>query len=96
MITPWNFPVSVLAIKLGPALLAEQLKPVTLELGGKSAALVLDDVDVDVFRANLFRASLRNSGQTCYAATRLLLSRSRYAELVENRPCSSMLVLACA
>jgi aldehyde dehydrogenase (NAD+) len=61
---------------------ARQLKSVTLELGGKSAALVLDDVDVEVFRANLFRASLRNTGQTCYAATRLVLPRSRYDELV--------------
>ncbi|WP_211222073.1 aldehyde dehydrogenase family protein [Nocardioides halotolerans] len=62
---------------------ARQLKPVTLELGGKSAALVLDDVDADVLRANLMRASLRNNGQTCYAATRLLLPRARYAELVD-------------
>jgi aldehyde dehydrogenase (NAD+) len=154
MITPWNYPLSLLAMKLGPALLAGctvvakpapetslhllvlvdaleaagvppgvvnlvtgdassgqaivehpgvdkvaftgstaagrqiaqicagHFKPVTLELGGKSAALVLDDVDTEVLRTNLLRSSLRNSGQTCYAATRLLLPRSRYAELV--------------
>lgn len=63
-------------------LCARQLKPVTLELGGKSAALVLDDVDPEVFAATMLRTCMRNTGQTCYAATRLLFPKSRYDELV--------------
>jgi aldehyde dehydrogenase (NAD+) len=154
LITPWNFPISILAMKLGPALLAgcavvvkpapetslnisvlveaiqaagipdgvinvvtgrggagqyvvdhpdvdkigftgstgvgraialscaQQLKSATLELGGKSAALVLEDVDIATFTKMLPVVSMRNTGQTCYAATRLLFPRSRYEELV--------------
>lgn len=61
------------------------LRPVTLELGGKSAAIILDDVDMnlDVLGQNLFGATLLGNGQTCYLSTRILLPRSRYAELVD-------------
>lgn len=59
------------------------LRPVTLELGGKSPAVVLDDVDADVFAANILRVSMRNTGQTCKACTRLILPASRAAELTE-------------
>ncbi|WP_328395873.1 aldehyde dehydrogenase [Nocardia sp. NBC_00416] len=59
------------------------LRPVTLELGGKSAALVADDADLDVFTANLLEVALVNNGQTCHASTRILAPRSRYAEVVE-------------
>src|SRR3954451_10712230 len=56
------------------------LTPVTLELGGKSAAVVLDDADAEVFAANLIKTALRNTGQTCKASTRLILPRSRSDE----------------
>jgi aldehyde dehydrogenase (NAD+) len=56
------------------------LTPVTLELGGKSAAVVLDDADAEVFAANLIKTTLRNTGQTCKASTRLILPRSRSQE----------------
>ncbi|WP_030519578.1 aldehyde dehydrogenase [Nocardia rhamnosiphila] len=59
------------------------LRPVTLELGGKSASIVADDADLDVFAANLLEVSLVNNGQTCHAGTRILAPRSRYAEVVE-------------
>ena len=155
LITPWNFPLSLIIIKLGPALMAgctvvvkpapetpmaarllmdcvaaagfpagtvnlvtggvvtgralvthplvrkisftgstaagrevgdtcgRILRPVTLELGGKSAAIVLEDADPEVLAANLIKVSLRNTGQTCKACTRLLLPESRADELTE-------------
>jgi aldehyde dehydrogenase (NAD+) len=55
----------------------------TLELGGKSAAVVLDDVDIELFSANIGNATLRNNGQTCTSQTRILAPRSRYAEVVD-------------
>ena len=61
------------------------LRPVSLELGGKSAAIILDDADLDLAKIgqNLFSATLVNNGQTCYAGTRILAPRSRYAEVVD-------------
>ena len=155
VITPWNFPLSLIIVKLGPALLAgctvvvkpapetplaarllaqacadaglppgvvnlvtgdiaagealvahpgvdkvtftgstaagrrigevcgRSLTPVTLELGGKSAAVVLDDADPEVFAANLIKTTLRNTGQTCKASTRLILPRTRSDEFLD-------------
>ncbi|QYB06092.1 aldehyde dehydrogenase [Rhodococcus sp. USK10] len=59
------------------------LRPVTLELGGKSAAIVAADADLSVFAANLAEVSLVNNGQTCHASTRILAPRARYEEVVE-------------
>ncbi|MGW8555139.1 aldehyde dehydrogenase [Streptomyces tubercidicus] len=59
------------------------LRPVTLELGGKSAAVVLEDADLASTAAGLATASFPNNGQTCYASTRILAPRSRYAETLE-------------
>ena len=58
------------------------LRPVTLELGGKSAAILADDVDLNVYLENLVKVSLPNNGQTCHASTRILVPRSRYSEIV--------------
>lgn len=55
----------------------------TLELGGKSAAIVLDDADLDVLRAGLYGAALMNNGQNCTAQSRILAPRSRYEDVVE-------------
>ncbi len=62
------------------------LRPVTLELGGKSAAIVLDDADLDLAKigTELFGAILLNNGQTCYLGTRVLAPRSRYQEVVDT------------
>ncbi len=62
----------------------EQLKRCTLELGGKSAAVFLDDVDVAAAVESLLPlGSLMNNGQACVAQTRILAPRSRYDEVVE-------------
>lgn len=55
----------------------------TLELGGKSAAVVLDDVDIELLSRNIGTAALRNNGQTCTSQTRILAPRSRYGEVVD-------------
>ena len=59
------------------------MRPVSLELGGKSAAVVLDDADLDKVTEGLYFASLANNGQTCMACTRILAPRSRYDEVVD-------------
>jgi betaine-aldehyde dehydrogenase len=62
---------------------AARIARVTLELGGKSAAILLDDVDVDsVVRALLPMAMMVN-GQACIAQTRVLVPRSRETEVVD-------------
>jgi acyl-CoA reductase-like NAD-dependent aldehyde dehydrogenase len=64
------------------AICGEQLKRCTLELGGKSAAIILDDADLASTMGWLKMASLMNNGQACVAQTRILASRSRYDEVV--------------
>lgn len=65
------------------AVCGELLRPVTLELGGKSSAIVLEDADLDHLARVLIRSCLRNTGQTCYIATRILAPASRCEEVVE-------------
>jgi aldehyde dehydrogenase (NAD+) len=61
----------------------EQLKRYSLELGGKSAAIVLDDAHIGKTVNGLKMASLMNNGQACVAQTRILVSESRHDELVD-------------
>jgi betaine-aldehyde dehydrogenase len=61
----------------------EQLKRCTLELGGKSAAIILDDCDLPSAMGFLSIASLMNNGQACVAQTRILASQNRYDEVVQ-------------
>jgi len=68
--------------KIG-AICGELLRPVTLELGGKSAAILLDDVDLASQLPELLPFAMMNSGQACIAQTRILASRKRYAEVVD-------------
>src|SRR4051794_4627034 len=65
------------------ALATERLKRVSLELGGKSAAIVLDDVDLGASAFMLAYSGLMNSGQACVAQTRILAPRSRYDEVTD-------------
>ncbi len=65
------------------ALCGEQLKRVTLELGGKSAAIILDDTDLAEAVPQLLPAAMMNNGQACVAQTRILASRDRYDEVVD-------------
>jgi acyl-CoA reductase-like NAD-dependent aldehyde dehydrogenase len=62
---------------------AGSLKQVSLELGGKSAAIVLDDADPATVAAGVRTASLSNSGQICNALTRILVPAARGAEFVD-------------
>ncbi len=61
----------------------ELLRPVTLELGGKSAAILLDDADIGSFLQGVPMASMLNNGQTCYNGTRVLAPKRRYADVVD-------------
>src|SRR5262249_2985961 len=56
---------------------------VTLELGGKSAAIILDDADIDSAVAGLLPAMIMNNGQACVAQTRVLASRRRYRDVAD-------------
>jgi betaine-aldehyde dehydrogenase len=61
----------------------EQLKRCSLELGGKSAAVVLDDADLGVVTQGLKLAAIINSGQGCTNQTRVLASRTNYANVLD-------------
>lgn len=61
----------------------EQMKRVSMELGGKSAAIVLDDSDIDATVKGLRYASLPNVGQSCVAQTRILVPKSMHDTFVE-------------
>jgi aldehyde dehydrogenase (NAD+) len=65
------------------AICGEQLKRCSLELGGKSAAIILEDADLAATVGWLEMASLMNNGQACVAQTRILAPRSRYDETVD-------------
>ncbi|HEY3833201.1 MAG TPA: aldehyde dehydrogenase [Acidimicrobiia bacterium] len=65
------------------AICGEQLKRVSLELGGKSAAIILDDADLEATMNGLKFASFMNNGQACVAQTRILASRKNYDNVVE-------------
>jgi aldehyde dehydrogenase (NAD+) len=65
-------------------LCARDVRRCTLELGGKSAAVLLDDVELtDRVVRELVDGAMANSGQICIAQTRILVPRSRHAEIVE-------------
>ncbi|HEY2706108.1 MAG TPA: aldehyde dehydrogenase family protein [Candidatus Dormibacteraeota bacterium] len=61
---------------------ARNVKPVTLELGGKSASIVLDDADLDRAAEVLTRAIVQNAGQTCSAGSRIIAQAAIHDELV--------------
>ncbi len=65
------------------SLCGQRIARYTLELGGKSAAVVLDDTDVATAAATLAGAECTLSGQVCASLTRIIVSRSRHDELVE-------------
>jgi betaine-aldehyde dehydrogenase len=59
---------------------AKTIKRVALELGGKSAAIILNDADFSVAIKSVVSSCFLNSGQTCTAHTRMLVPESRYIE----------------
>ncbi len=78
-----SFTGSTRAGKRVAELASQSLKRVALELGGKSANILLDDLDADQFdravRDGIQKAYL-NSGQTCSALTRMLVPQDRMAD----------------
>jgi len=65
------------------SILGERIGRYTLELGGKSAAIILDDYDLEDAANTLATAATRLSGQACTCLTRIVVSRSRHDELVD-------------
>lgn len=78
-----SFTGSTTAGRAVAAACAANLTKVSLELGGKSAALVLDDATPDKVAAGVRSASLSNSGQICNALTRVLVPQARHDEYVD-------------
>jgi acyl-CoA reductase-like NAD-dependent aldehyde dehydrogenase len=77
-----SFTGSTAAGRAVAAACAAGLKRVSLELGGKSAAIVLDDADPAAVAKGVRSASLSNSGQICNALTRILVPTTRADEYV--------------
>jgi len=75
-----SFTGSTRAGKRVSELASATVKRVALELGGKSAAVVLDDADLGAAVKGTLNACFLNSGQTCSAHTRLLVPESKYEE----------------
>ena len=75
-----SVPVGVLVQKAA----ADNLVPVTLELGGKSPQVVFADADLDKALPFLVNGGIQNAGQTCSASSRILVERSVYDQVVER------------
>lgn len=73
-----SFTGSVATGRRVQAAAAENVIPVTLELGGKSPQLVFDDADLDRALPFLVNPGIQNAGQTCSAASRILVQRGVY------------------
>lgn len=78
-----SFTGSTRAGKRVSELAAQTVKRVALELGGKSAAIILDDADLATAVKATVSYCYLNSGQTCAATTRMLVPESRYAEAAQ-------------
>lgn len=76
------FTGSTAAGKRIASILGERMARYTMELGGKSAAIVLDDFDVDDAVRHLTANICRNSGQICAALTRVVVPRKRHDDFV--------------
>jgi aldehyde dehydrogenase (NAD+) len=79
-----SFTGSVAAGKKIGAICGERIARCTLELGGKSAAVVLDDYDLDAAAETLSAVTPLVTGQVCAALTRVIVSRHRHDRLVES------------
>ncbi|QHA04351.1 aldehyde dehydrogenase family protein [Streptomyces broussonetiae] len=78
-----SFTGSVAAGKRVMEVAARHLTRVTLELGGKSAAVVLPDAEVQTAVSGIVPAAWMNNGQACVAQTRILVPRARYDEYAD-------------
>jgi acyl-CoA reductase-like NAD-dependent aldehyde dehydrogenase len=78
-----TFTGSTAAGKRIASLCGERIARFTLELGGKSAAVILDDADLDAAAATLASAECMISGQVCASLTRLIVTGARHDEFVD-------------
>jgi betaine-aldehyde dehydrogenase len=78
-----SFTGSTVAGKKIGGICGEQLKRFSLELGGKSAAVLLNDVDLAQALPMLLPNAIMNNGEACIAQTRILAPRDRYQEVVD-------------
>jgi len=78
-----TFTGSTVAGRRIASLCGERIARCTLELGGKSAAVILDDIDLDTAATTLARSECFLSGQVCSSLTRIIVSRSRHDQLVD-------------
>jgi len=78
-----SFTGSTAAGKKIAGICAERVARVNLELGGKSAALILDDYDLETAAASLAASATELTGQVCSALTRVIVSRHRHDALVD-------------
>ena len=76
-----SFTGSTRAGKRVSELASQSVKRIALELGGKSASIILDDANFDLAVKGTIGACMLNSGQTCSAHTRMLVPASRYDEV---------------
>ncbi|MDO9091710.1 MAG: aldehyde dehydrogenase family protein [Rubrivivax sp.] len=79
-----SFTGSVMVGGLIQAAAARNAVPVTLELGGKSPQLVFDDAELDTALPFLVNAGIQNAGQTCSAASRILVQRGVLEQVTER------------
>jgi len=66
------------------ALAGAEMKPVTMELGGHSPVIVLDDVDIAKVAKSLARSKIRNAGQTCVSPTRFYVHEKAYDQFLSE------------
>lgn len=78
-----SFTGSVAVGQLVQAAAAKNAVPVTLELGGKSPQIVFADADLDAALPFLVNAGIQNAGQTCSAASRILVEQSIFERVVK-------------
>ena len=79
-----SFTGSVATGRLVQTAAAQNAVPVTLELGGKSPQIVFADADLDAALPSLVNAGIQNAGQTCSAASRILVERSVFEQVRER------------
>lgn len=77
-----SFTGSVATGKAVQTTAAQNVVPVTLELGGKSPQVFFEDADLDAALPFLVNAGIQNAGQTCSASSRILVHESRYDEVL--------------
>src|SRR4029077_20615169 len=78
-----SFTGSTIAGRKIAGIATERTARVNLEMGGKSAALILDDYDISAAAASLAESATELTGQVCSALTRVIVTKHRHDELVE-------------